>query len=235
MSMYNINTMAKSDERTKARKMRREGESIKEIAKSVCVSPSTVSIWCKDIELSDEQVRILETRMKDPTYGLRKSYLYKLKEAKNMEIESLRLSGMNKIGSLSNRELFLTGAALYWAEGFKKDKQIGFANSDPRMLRFIIQWFTECLGITPDQIRARVTINHNYVDDVREIQQYWQREISLPSVQFQKPTIQHIAWKKKYDDKKDYKGVLRLRVNMSLKKLRTILGYIDGLGATTML
>jgi transposase len=46
----------KTRERTLARKMRRdEGASIKEIASRLGVSPSTVSLWVRDIALTAAQ------------------------------------------------------------------------------------------------------------------------------------------------------------------------------------
>ena len=49
--------MAKSELKIKARKLRTFGKSIKDIALMVGVSQSTVSLWCRDISLTDHQLR----------------------------------------------------------------------------------------------------------------------------------------------------------------------------------
>jgi transposase-like protein len=52
--------MVKTEERELARKLRRgEGASIKEIARRIGVSPSSVSVWVRDIELTDNQRAVL--------------------------------------------------------------------------------------------------------------------------------------------------------------------------------
>ena len=52
--------MAKSKQMLQARQLRKEGESIKVIAKKLSVSVSSVSVWCRDIELSKEQIESLK-------------------------------------------------------------------------------------------------------------------------------------------------------------------------------
>ena len=50
-------------ERDEARTLRREqGQSIKEIARAVGVSTSSVSHWVRDIELTEEQIEALRAR-----------------------------------------------------------------------------------------------------------------------------------------------------------------------------
>ena len=123
--------------------------------------------------------------------------------------------------------------ALYWAEGFKKDKQLGFANSDPRMINFIIYWLENALKIKKDSIKAWVTINEDYIRKVKEIEKYWSETTGIALDNFQKPTIQKVKWKKQYENKDNYKGVLRLRVRKSLKHLRLMYGFIEGLYLNT--
>src|SRR5258706_11803333 len=139
MVQYNLN-MAKSEEKIKARSLRKGGESLKVIAKILNVSPRSVSNWCRDIELTKEQTLNLEKRTTDPNYGNRQKYLNLIKANKNSKIEKLRDEGAKEINKLSKRELFLVGVSLYWAEGFKKDSQVGFANSDPKMINLFLRW-----------------------------------------------------------------------------------------------
>lgn len=49
--------MAKSKEKNKALILRQNGESIKDIAKRLKISKSTVSLWCRDIKLTSEQIK----------------------------------------------------------------------------------------------------------------------------------------------------------------------------------
>jgi len=60
--------MAKSILRLKARELRQEGESIIVIAKKLSISKGTISKWCRDMVLSEEQLlsdNSIELRLKD--------------------------------------------------------------------------------------------------------------------------------------------------------------------------
>lgn len=54
--------MAKFKEKIQARELRRNGESIGGIGRKLGVAKSTVSLWCSDIGLSEEQIRKLASR-----------------------------------------------------------------------------------------------------------------------------------------------------------------------------
>ena len=81
--------MAKSGLKIKARELRSGGESIKVIAKTLSVSPSTVSYWCKDVKLSDGQIRELERRAHDPRYGKRL--------ANSLKQQNIRIEKTNRL------------------------------------------------------------------------------------------------------------------------------------------
>jgi transposase-like protein len=53
---------AKDDLRADARAMRLEGRSYREIREVVPVSKSTLSMWLKDVPISEEQRKVLERR-----------------------------------------------------------------------------------------------------------------------------------------------------------------------------
>ena len=221
--------MAKPLLRRRARILRKHGFGVKTIAHKLNVSSSTVSQWCRDIELTPSQIAILEERQHDPYYGRRLAYV-KTQQKKRQE-KTLRLlkDGIRDIGQLTQRELFIAGVSLYWAEGFKKDNQIGFANLDPVMAKFFINWLQKCCDVTRDRLKIRVGINESYRDKVEAIELYWSNELSIPKSQFQKPFFQKVLWKKQYDHPEDYHGVIRIRVAKSTDLLRKIHGWIEGL------
>ena len=113
--------MSKSKLRIKARKLRSDGLGIKTIAHSLRVSSSTVSLWCRDIKLTHKQIAVLEKRSHDPFYGKRLMHVLKQQKIRELKTHKLIQRAIKHIGSLSQREMFTAGVALYWAEGFKKD------------------------------------------------------------------------------------------------------------------
>jgi len=221
--------MAKYKQRIVARRLRKEGKSIKEIAKKVGVSVGSVSTWCHDIELSKEQIINLEKRARDPFYGRRLSYSLAQKRKKELKIKRLHEEGKKEIGKLNKRELFLTGVALYWAEGFKKNSQAGLASMDPGMIRFFIKWLRECFDYRIEDLSLRVTVNISHKKRINEIEAYWAKVTKTPVEKFQKPFFQKVIWKKVYENPNEYYGVLRIKVRRSTDFLRKICGYIDGL------
>lgn len=220
--------MAKSILRQAARELRNKGLGIKTIAHKLDVSSSSVSLWCRDIVLSSEQIKELERRSHDPRYGRRLKYIQKLHEAKNRKIVLLLEEGKREIGTATKRELFIAGVALYWAEGFKKDNLVGFSNSDPAMVAIFIKWLRLC-GVATNRLKFRVGANEAYRDKIRDIENYWKKILHIRADQFQKPFFQRVQWKKSYDNPNDYHGVLRVRVAKSTNLLRKIHGWIEGL------
>jgi hypothetical protein len=221
--------MSKSLQRIKARDLRKTGFGIKIIAKLCKVSSSTVSIWCSDIRLTADQIKQLENRAHDPRYGERLEYTQKQHQEKIKKIETLFHEGVSDISDINNRELFLIGIALYWAEGFKKDNLVGFSNSDPRMIKLFIKWLRDCCNLTQDRIKLRLGLNEQYKDKTKDIEQFWSNNLIIPITQFQKPFYQKVRWKKIYDHPEEYHGVLRVRVSKSTDLLRKIHGWIEGL------
>ncbi|KKR11860.1 MAG: hypothetical protein UT39_C0002G0041 [Candidatus Woesebacteria bacterium GW2011_GWA1_39_21] len=225
--------MAKFAQKIEARKLRRKGQSIKGIAKSLNVSPASVSEWCHDISLTVNQIKILELHSRDPSYGRRLTYSLKQKQQRVEKTKRLMEEGKKDVGILSERELFIAGIALYWAEGFKKDSQAGLANLDPYMIKFFIRWLNECFHYHVDNLILRVTVNISHKERINEIEGYWSTVTGFPVDKFQKPFFQKVLWKKVYENPNDYHGILRVKVRKSVDFLRRLNGCIEGLRMTT--
>src|SRR3989344_6849732 len=221
--------MSSSEHKSKVIRLRKSGKSIRGIAKFLSIPPSTVSLWCKGVELTTQQRKVLETNAKNPYYAGRGVYLRKLKKRTVLKSKRLQRLGIKKIGKLTKRELFLTGAALYWAEGFKKDTQAGLASLDLNMIKFYIRWLKVCFGYKESDLIFRVTANISHEHRIRDIEKYWSNKLMVPLGQFRKPFFQNVKWKKTYENQNEYFGVLRVKIRRSKDFLREIYGFIDGL------
>jgi hypothetical protein len=221
--------MAKFLEKYKARKLRKRGDSIKSIASILNVSSSSVSTWVRDIKLTPKQYLILENNSRDPYYGKRLNHINDVKHKTEMKIIKLFGQGINDVGILTKRELFLVGIGLYWSEGFKKDSQVGFANSDPKMINFFMKWLFECFNYKVEDLIPRVTVNISHKHRINEIEKYWSNETKIPINLFKKPFYQNFIWKKVYENPNEYFGLLRVKVRKSKDFLRRIHGFIQGL------
>jgi len=127
--------------------------------------------------------------------------------------------------------MFLCGVVLYWAEGFKhKDESgLGLATSDPRMAKFYLKWLEKCLGILKEELILKVTVNQSHKYRIDEIECFWSKELGVPKADFRKPFYQKTKWKKNYENKSEYYGVVRIRVRRSLDVLRKMRGWLEGI------
>lgn len=213
----------------KALQLRKRGKSIKQIARLLGVSVSIVSVWCREIELTDQQQEKLKKR-KIRVRHLR--YLAKQSHFKKIaRVKKLLQDAKNEINPLSKQELFLTGLALYWAEGFKsiKEGRLGFCNSDPRMIKFMLKWFQKSLKINRKDFILRTEFNISHKDRTGEIKDYWSKITGIPLEQFEKPFYQRSNWLREYSNRDKYFGILRIRVRRSSELLNKTRGWIDGL------
>ncbi len=219
----------KQIEYEKAVALRKTGKSLKKIAKLLGVSVSIVSIWSKEVELTEEQKEKLKNRRVNTRHLRRlakRSHLEKIFRVKKLFEDSLA-----EIKPLTGSELFLTGLALYWAEGFKsvKEGRLGFCNSDPRMIKFMLFWFQKALKISKQNFLLRTEFNESHKDRTEEIKNFWSKLTQVPLTQFEKPFYHRSAWLKAYPNREDYFGVLRIRVRRSSELLNKMRGWISGL------
>jgi len=221
--------MAKSGLKIEAKRLRCGGESIKVIAKKLSVSPGTVSFWCKDIKLTQEQIKELEKRAHDPKYGKRLENSLRQQNQRIEKTKKLINLGITEVGKLNKRELFISGISLYWAEGFKKDSLAGFCNSDPDMIKFFLAWLKKCFSYKNEDFKLRVGLNESFLEKTEIIENFWSDLTGIPKTQFQKPFYQKVKWQKKFNNSENYHGVLRIRIRKSTDFLRKIHGFIEGL------
>lgn len=223
--------MAKSRERLLAREFRRKGESIREIAKQVSVARSTISLWCRDIALTTDQLEALVER--DRLGGARGRIIAAeiAKKRKNERISFNKNLGFERVGKISKRELLLIGVSLYWAEGSKsvRSERFVFVNSDPKMVVIMIRWLRECMQVSVEDIVCRVGINEAHQDRIVEVERHWSDITGIPLSQFKKPSFKKVVNKKVYENFYDHYGTLDLLVKRCTKLFYEILGSINGM------
>lgn len=188
-------------------------------------------MWVGDIKLSKVQKDVLRQNVLHALQRgrVRAGEVQKQRRAEQEKV--LLLKGRMDVGSLSPRDLFIAGVALYWAEGFKNkhERRLGFCNSDPDMIKFYLKWLDKSLGIPKIAITVRVTLNYSYKERTKVIERLWSDITGIPLQQFTKPFYQYTNWKKQYKNSKDYRGVLRIHVRESLDHLLTMRGWIDAI------
>jgi hypothetical protein len=167
--------MTEQDKREEARRLRRLGMSIIAIAKIVKAAKSSVSTWCRDIPLTEEQEEAL--RFSNERYEAQ------AKGAKaNVDIHREKRRLYQEEGRQQAREgdaLHLAGCMLYWAEGKKGRNSIGFVNSDPSMMIVFVRFLREVFNVKNDKIKIRIVA---YLSDgitVDDIKTFWLETLDL--------------------------------------------------------
>lgn len=221
--------MAKYQLRIKARKLRQNGESIKSIAKQLNVTKGTVSLWVTDINLTIEQLENLrQASLNGAERGRFKSALLK-KEKRNKIIEQLRHEGIQKLENIREREFFIAGLALYWAEGGKKNRRVEFCNSDSRMIKFLLDWLVTFFKVDLPQIKCTIGINEIHREREQKVKEFWTQEIGVSLEQFTKTSFKKVKNLKVYDNFDNHFGTLSILIRKSTNMQYQILGLIEGL------
>lgn len=222
--------MSKPREKQHAILLRRKGNSIKNIAKKLSVSPASVSAWCRDIELSKKQKDVIKEN------AIKRGHRGRLigaeinKQKKVDRINEATHVAIKKIGSLSQRDLLILGLGLYWGEGTKgDDTRVAIVNSDPNIIKAASQWYIHSLGVSKDDFRPMIYINNTHKKRSDTVLRYWSKELGIPKKQFGNTVFLKRKNKKVYENHDSYYGILAFRIAMPAKYKYLIMGMIDAI------
>ena len=221
--------MAKYEARIKARELRTKGESVKTIAKLVKVSRSTASLWVRDIILSIEQLeKLKKSELAGGERGRIKGAIVQ-KQRRLKLIDENNRKGIEEIGFLSNRDEFILGLSLYWAEGAKKTRVVELCNSDVAMIQFYIYWLRKYFFLDKVDIRLRLGINEIHRSREKVVLKYWAEKTGFDLSFFDKTSFKKVVSKKVYLNYNDHYGTLTVKVLKPSRIYYRIFGLIEGL------
>jgi transcriptional regulator with XRE-family HTH domain len=180
-------------ERQEARRLRKEeGRSVKELAKLLGVSRSSISLWVRDIELTEEQYMALRRRMGGRIDGSRANALLALERRR-----AWQESGRQRARRLD--ALHAAGCMLFWAEGARRRNVIQFVNSDPGMVAFFLRFLRECFDVGDAKVTVSCNLFADHLERQREIEDFWLAELGLTRTNLRQSTVNHYS---KYSQKK---------------------------------
>ena len=191
----------KLEEKIKAQELRKQGLSYKEIITEVAVSKATLSEWCRDIELTLKQK---ERLMENKKFGQQKGSIIAAENKRRIRLEKTKRifkEAKKEIGLLSGRDDFIAGIALYAGEGNKTEGRAGFANSDPKIIKFMMNWFIRVCKIPMSKFRGSIWLHEELNEMVAK--EFWSNLTGIPKEQFHKTYIAEI----KKDSKKVRKNI----------------------------
>lgn len=201
------------------RELRRNGWTYREIALIVSAAKSTISGWCRDIELTDGQIAAIKSRTGSQR-GIPRDTQWRRRQAR----EQLRVAASESVGHLIDDRDWLGGTILYWAEGFKTENALGLANSDPDLLRVFIQWSVQ---YHDGDAEFRIKLNLHAGNDERRAIAFWASQLGLGTESFLKTYIKPDGTGHRRNHLQH--GVAQVRMRRSTDAFVRTMGWIDGL------
>lgn len=201
----------KTKEKLEARKLRKEkGWPLNKIAKHLNVSKGTVSVWVRDVELTEEQKEILQQL--NPIFN-RQELGNKVKAEK---YRKLRLDYQNKGREKVKNgcsDLYKECCMLYWAEGSKGRNIVGFSNTDSHMIKMFTDFLLQEFDVEVQDISVSTHVYLNNGLTFEDIRQYWNNLLGLSDENWRKSQINVLpkSSKKKQVRRHPY-GVCRIRL-----------------------
>lgn len=146
---------------------------------------SSVSLWVRDLPHPEPRCTPEEQRAR------MNAGLARLRAEQDRVREETKRAAAAAIGKLTDRELFLVGVGLYWAEGAKdkpysRREQVLFVNSDPGMISVFLAWL-DLLQVERERLRFRVMIHESA--DVPAAERFWADHVGADGSSFNKSTL----------------------------------------------
>ena len=164
--------------------LRKQGKSYSEIKQIINVSKSSLSLWLRNITLSQKQL----TGLKLKKIRAVERYRETMRLKRIIRNRKYYLDQRNKWLPLTKREGFVAGLFLYWGEGNKvSTNTVSICNTDPAVLKFTVYWIVSCLEVPKQKIRIQL---HLYDDmNVNEETNFWSEELGIDRLQFRQPYV----------------------------------------------
>ncbi|MFE2095487.1 helix-turn-helix domain-containing protein [Streptomyces sp. NPDC059468] len=219
---------AKDELRERARELRLQGWTYDQIQVALGCSRSSVSLWVRDLPKPDPRYT------QEEQLALMQEGLARCRTAERAKRKESKASALREIGDLADRELFMVGVALYWAEGSKskpydRRERAVFVNSDPGVIQTYLAWL-DLLDVDRGRLAFRLLIHESA--DVEAAHRHWAAVADVDVSVFAKPTLKkHNPKTVRKNTGDDYHGCLVIVVARSAHLYNRIEGWWSGIVA----
>jgi hypothetical protein len=170
----------KTEQKQRAQQLRREGLSMKMIEKRLGVARSTVSLWVREIELSDRQRAEIALRGASARSRARSAYYRACRRRSQEEGRALARRG---------EPLHAAGCMLLWAEGSKHRNIVQLVNSDPAMVAMFVRFVRHYFEPPDASLRVMCNLFSDHEERRREIEDFWLGVAGLPRTSLTKSAV----------------------------------------------
>lgn len=217
----------KTAERTEARRLRQvEGLSVGDITRRLGVSKSSVSLWVRDLPLTEDQRARLTAENARHGRQLRGA----AENARRSRIARVRWQDEGRERARRGDPLFAAGCMLYWGEGRKTRNAAQITNSDPEVLRFFVNFLRCQFAVEDDRFAVSCSLFADHLAEQGRIERFWLETLGLPETCLRKSMVNVYS---KYSQKKRRNmlpyGTCKVTVNRT-RIVQTIFGAIQEYG-----
>ncbi|MDP3875115.1 MAG: hypothetical protein Q8Q22_01170 [bacterium] len=173
-------------EKEQARVLRKNGHSINQIIKETGFSKASISLWVRDIVLTQAQKNRISLRGRS-IESIEKRRINRLFN-ENKKRQIIINEAKKDFTNISLDQLKLIGIILYLGEGGKTGRSmVRLANSDPLVIKMMMRFLREICNVPDNKFRASIhTFEHA---NVEQTEKYWSKISGIPSSQFFKTYI----------------------------------------------
>jgi hypothetical protein len=167
----------KTADRALARSLRQElGLPIKEIARRVGVSTSSISLWVRDVPLTPEQEAALDAR--NPVRSGQRTGA--LNNSRRRRDERRVAQEYGRALARGRDPDLIAGCMLYWAEGAKHRNVVALTNSDADLLSKFLQFLRRSFDVPDEKVAFSVNCFLGNGLSLDEIEAWWLARLELP-------------------------------------------------------
>ena len=211
----------KTIERLRARELRIQGASVRDIERALGVSRSTASRWVADVEMPPEARRALVERVTEGRLAVAQR---KREAARRLRVE---YQDEGRRRARLGDDSYSAGCMLYWAEGEKGRNIVGMSNADVGLLVYFATFLRQHFDVTPEAMKIHCNLFADHLERQREIERFWLGALGLPEAGLRKSSVNVYS---KYSAKKRVNklpyGTCKLVV-CSTRIVQTIYGSIQ--------
>ncbi len=202
-------------EKEKAVELRKKGFSYSEILNEIQVAKSSLSLWLKDLPLTEREKVILKKR-KDSNISRSRIKASSVLHTNRLNREKVWFKEAGDVYNLFKDEpLFHIGISLYWAEGAKRSNQFLFVNTDKEMHKIMLRWIETFSSYRRGDCGYRLFIHKFYSHE--NCEGYWAKELKVSRTKFKLSVFKETTQTTKI--RPQYKGCLRIEVPRSRELL----------------
>jgi hypothetical protein len=197
------------ESRGRALALRGAGWSVNDIAREIGVAKSTAWLWVRHLPLDPNSERAARKRAHARTMS--DSRWERHRRERDAAREGALAAAASEVGELTDRDVLLLGAAVYWCEGAKSKpwrrmEAIQFTNSDAGLVGLFLR-FLRVAGVAGEAVSFRVSI-HETADATAAVE-WWARQLDLDHGRFHPSSIKrHRPSTNRHNLGADYHGCL---------------------------